>query len=95
MKDLTVKIQVVGTFLRQYVVLIVIIIFGAMYGFLILTSTKQVDNQPGENQISEKLQGTTRPKLDEAVANKLNELEEQNIEIQSIFQEARNNPFTE
>lgn len=81
--------------MRQYVVIVVIIIFGSMYGFLIFTSGKQVENQPSDVQISEKFQGSSRPKIDDSIAQKLHELEDQNVEVKTIFEEARNNPFAE
>ncbi|MDQ3123946.1 MAG: hypothetical protein M3Q14_04680 [bacterium] len=81
--------------LRQYTVLIVIIIFSAMYGYLLYTSGKLAQEEPSEVNISEKFQGAKRPKIDESVAQQLSGLEEQNIQIKGIFDQARNNPFSE
>lgn len=95
MDKVTKQLQAVGAIAKRYIVVVVLVIFGAMYGFLILTSSKQAENEPSDAQISEKLQATPRPKIDKEVADKLQELEEKNIEIKSIFDDARNNPFSE
>lgn len=95
MKDLQAKLQIASAFLRRFMTLIVIVIFAAMYGYLIVTSGRQASQQPAEAQVNEKFQGVSRPKIDEAVAERLKQLEDQNIETKAIFEEARNNPFSE
>ncbi len=81
--------------LRTHVVIIFFVIFGAMYGFLIFTSGQQAANTPSETQINEKLKTAKRPKVDENAAKTLEELRDQSIEVQALFNEARNNPFSE
>jgi hypothetical protein len=95
MKNILLPLQkILGTF-RQYIVILCIVIFGVMYGFLIYTSGKLASQTPSESKINEKFQGASRPKLDEAVADQLLELEDQNIEVKALFDEARENPFAE
>lgn len=81
--------------LKKYTVILVVVIFGAMYGLLINTSSQFAKQEPTQVEIDEKFQGASRPKIDEAAARKLTELQAQNIEIQTLFNEARNNPFSE
>lgn len=94
-KKLTDKLQLLLALLKRYIVLVVIILFGAMYGYLIYTSGQEAAKQPSETKVNEQFQGVSRPKLDENVASQLYELESQNIEVKSLFDEARNNPFSE
>lgn len=94
-KKLTNKLQLLLALLKRYIVIIVIILFGAMYGYLIYTSGQEAARQPSESKVNEQFQGTSRPKLDESIANQLHELETQNIEVKSLFDEARDNPFSE
>lgn len=89
------QLQKLTTLLKQYVVLICIVIFGSMYGFLIYTSGKLAERTPSEAKVSEQFQGSSRPRLDESVAQKLIELQDQNIEVKTLFEEARQNPFAE
>lgn len=95
MKQLQDKLQVLTVLGKRYIVLIVIIVFAAMYGFLIYTSSQQAERQPSEVEITTRFQGVKRPKVDESVARQLTQLEDQNIEIQTLFEAARSNPFAE
>ena len=95
MNSLLEKLQpLLGNF-RKYLTLIIILVFGVMYGYLVYTSGKLASEEPSETQVSEKFQGAKRPKIDESVAEQLSKLEEQNIQIKGIFDEARKNPFSE
>lgn len=89
------QLQKAAGILRRYLVLICIVGFGTMYGFLIMTAGKQAELEPSQSQIQNAYKKVARPKIDESAANKLRELESRNIEIQSIFEQARNNPFSE
>lgn len=95
MKDSKAQLQkLVGT-LQRYAIVICFVIFGAMYAYLIHASSQQTANQPSDTEINEKFQGAKRPKVDESAARTLQQLSDQNIEVQALFDEARNNPFDE
>ncbi|MBA2279096.1 hypothetical protein H0V99_01480 [Candidatus Saccharibacteria bacterium] len=81
--------------LKHYVPLLCILAFGVMYSYLLYTSGKLVKQEPSEFKIGQVYQGTPRPKIDAEVAKKLNDLQDQNIEVQTLFENARNNPFAE
>lgn len=81
--------------LKRYGLVIAVAAIGATYGYLVLTAGQQADLRPSDQEIANELLGSTRPKLDDSSANKLLQLEAQNIEIQAIFNEARQNPFAE
>lgn len=95
MKNAQAQLQKILGLLRNNVVIIFFIIFGAMYAYLIFTSSQQVTSEPSDAQISEKYQGAKRPKVDESAAEALQRLNDQNIEVKSLFDDARNNPFAE
>lgn len=81
--------------IKRHIVLICIVLIGAAYGYLIMTASSQTEVAPSETEIANKFQGTSRPKLDDSAAKRLEQLQEQNIEVQAIFDKARNNPFSE
>jgi hypothetical protein len=95
LKKLTDKLQLLLTFLKSNVVLIVIILFGGMYGYLIFTSGREAAKQPSDQKINEKYKGASRPKINENIAQQLYDLESSNIEVKTLFDEARSNPFSE
>lgn len=82
-------------FIRRYAVIICFVIFGAVYGYLAFTSTRQAAMTPSDAEINERLQSKKRTKIDDNAGKTLRDLSEQNIEIKKEFEEARNNPFSE
>jgi len=95
MERISTKIILITGFVKRYAVIICFIIFGAMYGYLIFTSSNQASRRPSETEVNERLQATKRTKIDDSAAKALQELSDRNVEIKSLFDEARNNPFSE
>ncbi len=95
MKDLkSLAVKITGV-IRRYAVVLCFIIFGAMYGYLAYTSSQQAMFEPSETEIAERFKGVKRPRVDESAAATLMRLQDQNIQVQTLFNEARNNPFAE
>jgi hypothetical protein len=80
---------------KRYVVMLCIVIFGAMCAYLVYTGGQLAKRSPSEAEINDKYQGSSRPKIDPAIAQKLSELQAENIEIKTLFENARSNPFSE
>ncbi len=95
LKELVNKIVAFGQKLRRYAVVLFVITLVGIYGFLIYQVTSLTSAEPTDDQVTEKLQTVKRPKIDQAAVDKLNQLEGQNVEVNSLFQNARNNPFAE
>jgi hypothetical protein len=95
LKTLLSKLKPAIAFLRRYTALIAIAIFVGMYGFLILRINQFTAAEPGDDAVTEKLQGVQRPKVDQSIVDKMHQLEDQNIQVQTLFKQARDNPFTE
>lgn len=81
--------------IKRYAPIAIFVLVGATYGYLVLTASQQASIQPTEAEISERFTRSSRPRLDETAAAKLEQLEEQNVEVKAIFDEARQNPFAE
>lgn len=75
--------------------LIFILVFAGIYGFLVLRVQALTQAEPTPDMLAEQLQTIQRPKIDEDAVEKIKQLEDQNIQVQSLFDEARNNPFSE
>jgi hypothetical protein len=84
-RSLLLKLQRSASFIFILVVLCV-------YGFLIFKISTLLQAEPSEDAISE--QSTVkRLKIDQNSINKIKELEDQNVGVQSLFESARDNPF--
>ena len=94
-KDIPAKLIPILSRLRHYVVIFFFIGLTATYGFLILRINELTQGEPDESAIQEKLKTAPRPKLDDSAAKKIKELEVQSIEVQTLFKDARENPFLE
>jgi hypothetical protein len=94
-KNIPAKLAPVLRMLRSYIAVIFIVVIGLMYAFLILRVNQLAQSEPGDDAVAERLETTTRPKIDEESAAKLEALEDQNVQVQTLFNQARNNPFSE
>ena len=66
-----------------------------LVGFLVFQINRLATAEPTDTMIEEKLQTVARPKLDQAVIERIQQLQDQNVEVRSLFDQARNNPFNE
>lgn len=94
-KELPAKLlPIIGT-LKRYVVIIFIVALVGILGFLVYRINSLTQLEPNEDDVTEKLQTVQRPRIDQAALDKIQQLEDQNIEVQTLFQQARDNPFSE
>ncbi len=81
--------------LRNYLGFIVIILVLLGFSFLVFEIRRLVISEPSDASISEELNNLRRPKVEQATIDKIKQLESNNIEVHSLFEQARNNPFQE
>lgn len=80
---------------RRYLVMIFIVFFVGLYSFLVLRINTLASSEPSEDQVTEKLQTVKRPRIDQNAVDKMQQLEAQNIEVKTLFEQARKDPFNE
>jgi len=81
--------------IKKYAVLVFALFFLGMYGFLVYRIDTLVNSEPDPAAIDESLNTVKRLKIDQSSIDKMLQLEEENVEVKSLFQQARENPFTE
>ncbi len=89
------KLQILLVIIKKYHITIFAVFFLSIYCFLVYRIDTLVQSEPDAATISERLNSIQRLKIDQSSIDKILELEEQNIEVKSLFQQARDNPFTE
>lgn len=94
-KNILSKIRPVTEFLKRYMVFIFVLVMLGIFGFFIFRINQFSRAEPSETAVEEKLKTVQRPKIDPAVIEKIQLLRDQNIQIQSLFDQARRNPFSE
>lgn len=82
-------------FIKRFRFIIAFIVFSAMYGYVMTQVSSINQQQPSEKQITEKATAAPKTKVDEDLAEQITSLEDQNVQVQTIFNEARKNPFSE
>lgn len=95
LKELPNKLEPFLQKFRRNIVMIFILALAAVFGFLILRISMLAHSEPSEQAVDEKLQQVKRPKIDEKAAQKIQQLEDTNVQIRSLFKQARENPFQE
>ena len=94
-KPLLKIIDPVLVILKNYTAFIVVLLFLALYMMLVIRIGNLSASSPSQAQIDSKLQTIARPKIDPKVLIKIQQLQNQNIQVQALFNQARNNPFSE
>ncbi len=94
-KSIPDKIMPTLRFLRRYAKFIFLITFLIIYTFLVLRINLLNRQEPSDSAVAEKLKVVQRPKIDQDILNKIQELQDQNVEVQTLFKQARDNPFSE
>ncbi len=95
LKDIPKKILPVVYIVRKYVVFIFAMIMLGLFGFIVFRVNQLNRQEPSEDAIAEKLQTVQRPRIDQSALEKIQNLEDQNVQVRSLIREARDNPFNE
>ncbi len=95
LKDALSKFNPAIRFLKRYAVFIYVMILLCIFGFFILRINLYSRMEPSDDAVQEKLQAVQRPKVDQSVLDKIQQLQDQNVQVHSLFDQARNNPFSE
>lgn len=81
--------------LRQYVVFVFIVALLLVYSLLVFR-INQLNNQvPNKDDVTAKLKTVQRPKIDQSAIDKIQQLQDNSTNVQSLFNKARDNPFQE
>ena len=80
---------------KRYIVVIFLVSLCVVYGFLAYQINSLTQAEPTPEAVAEKLETVARPRIDQDAVDKMQQLEEENIEVRTLFQEARSNPFSE
>jgi len=101
-KDITLKkldIREVGAsalaFIQRYAAVLFIVTFLTIYSFLIYRINSFAQAEPTEDAIAEKLERVQRLNIDEDAVTKIQELQDQSVQVDALFDKARSNPFSE
>lgn len=81
-------------FLRYAAVLFIILLVG-IFGFVGYQVVTARTAQPSDADIAAKIQATPTPHVDPNAVSQLQSLQDNSVNVKSLFDEARSNPFHE
>jgi hypothetical protein len=81
--------------IKKYASFLFILIFLMIYVYLVQRIGYLIQQEPSQSAIDSKAKPVNQLKVDQDAVRKITDLESQNIEIKSLFDQARDNPFTE
>ncbi len=89
------KVLPILYFLRRYKAFVFLISLLVIYGFLIFKINSLNNSEPSDSDVTTKLQTVTRPHIDQTAIDKIQLLQGNSVPVKSLFNSARNNPFSE
>ena len=89
------RLGLIKAMLNKYRTFLIMMIVIGLFGFIFYRIVTYNQVAPSDTAIEEQLSNSQRPKIDKTVVDKLQNLETQNIQVQSLFNQARDNPFKE
>lgn len=81
--------------LQKYLLIASFVLVLGLYGFLILQISNASQSEPNQDEITLQLSKVKRLRVDQESIDKIKQLQDQNVIVQSLFEEARKNPFRE
>ena len=101
-KDLNISIKDIPTQLKRaakkaqrYLGIACALFILGVYGFLILKISSASKADPPQDAVTAQLGASKRLKIDQQSVDKIQQLKDQNVNVQSLFETARDNPFSE
>ncbi len=94
-KNIIAKLEPIVKNAKRYTVFVFILAVVGTYGFLVFRINTLASQEPDEDAVTERLKTVQRPRIDEDALSKIEKLEDQNIQLKTLFQDARDNPFVE
>jgi hypothetical protein len=94
LKALPAQLGRVGHKVLRFLPITFFLVLAGVYGFMLLRITMLSNAQPTDSQISDRASSLSQH-IDKRAVSQLQSLEDNSVNVQVLFQTARNNPFNE
>lgn len=91
--DLTAKVSLGVAKARRFSLLAFIVFVALLYGFVLLRISSFSNAQPSPDSVTSQVRAAQVPHIDKAVVKQIESLHDNSVNVQALFNEARNNPF--
>lgn len=79
--------------LQRYSFVAFLCIVSLIYGFVMFRINSLRNIEPSESIVMEQVKAAQIPKVEESVVRQLESLQDNSVSVQTLFDEARSNPF--
>lgn len=93
-KSIIDKLSGDAAMLRRYSFVAFIILVSLLYGFVLFRINSLTNAQPSSSDVEAQTQASAQvPHIDQAVVQHLKSLQDNSVSVQTLFDQARSNPF--
>jgi hypothetical protein len=92
-KNLAAKGVVALKQIQRYSFMLFLAFVLLLYGFILLRISSLSNVQPSNDAVSGQVKAARIPHIDQSVVKQLQSLQDNSVSVQSLFDQARNNPF--
>jgi hypothetical protein len=78
---------------RRFSFILFVIFVALLYGFVLLRTNSLNNAQPTSDAVTNQIQAAKVPHIDKSVVRQLESLHNNSVNVQTLFNEARSNPF--
>ena len=79
--------------MKRYSLALFIAFVGIVYGFILFQINTLSQAEPSPEAVSSQVQAAQTPHIDKKVVNQLESLQDNSVNVQTLFNNARDNPF--
>ena len=79
--------------LQRYSLLVFLVFIAVLYGILIMQINSLSNTQPSSLDVNNQIKAAQLPHIDQSVVKQLQSLQDNSVNVQTLFNEARSNPF--
>ena len=81
--------------LRRYAVVVFVLLLAAAYGIVLFRAYTFANAQPDDAAVSAQVKASAAPHIDPTAIQQLQALQDNSVNVQSLFNQTRSNPFQE
>lgn len=93
--SLTTSLIQIGHKLQRFMVLWFVVLLAGVYGFVIFRIQSAETIQQNPNDVASQLRAVSTPHVDQKVVDQMLSLQDHSVNVKTLFDKARRNPFQE
>jgi hypothetical protein len=93
LKSLPVLLENIEHLVSRYAIILFFLLLVAVYGFILLRINSLSNAQPDSSAVSTQAQTVAIPHIDPTVVQQIQNLQDNSVSVQALFNQARTNPF--